>query len=300
MIEHIQKTTSRLPDFVCIGAMRCGTTTLWDMLRLNDRVYLPQTKELHYFDNRNGVFDAGLDAYAEHFKDAREDQLVGEFTPSYLYLPEVCQRMYQCVPEAKLLVILRDPVERAWSHYQYAVRGGHEALRFDQAVDVEPDRLAKGDLETRIMFSYVDRGRYAQQLQRFADAFSRKQLCILFLEELKTDPQKAIKQVNEHLGLDALTLPAAEQTHRNKAASMPRNLHWHARWRKVQKFSWSGSTPVHRGARRLADAALRWNMTNATPQLPIDLRDRLDEIYRPCNEQLADWLGRPLPWQTKR
>ncbi len=130
------------PDFVIVGAMRCGTTTLCRQLEGTGAVGITRPKELHYFDRR---YDRGPAWYGAQFP-VRSGP-VGEATPNYLYHPEALARLAADVPGVKIVVVRRDPAARAWSHYWHNVARGKEPLDFAAALDAEPARLAAGGLD---------------------------------------------------------------------------------------------------------------------------------------------------------
>jgi hypothetical protein len=288
----------RLPEFLCIGAMRCGTTSLWEMLGQHERTFLPDRKELHFFDNRNGFYDQGIEAYARYFEPAGPDQVPGETTPCYLFFEEACERIHQVLPDARLLVILRDPVARARSHYWYSVRMGYESLSFERALSAEAGRLATCDPDALNRFSYVARGRYVDQLQRFASRFQREQIHVLFLEDLKAQPAEVMRAVFAHLGLE---LPKAglfrRAGERNKGVH-PRNIKLH--WIMQRSRDWTGKSmaPHKRAVRRLRKLVWRFNVAEGTPPLTPALRARLDAEFRESDDALEAWLGRGLPWRS--
>src|SRR5207248_4768960 len=151
------------------------------LLNTHERVFVPDCKELHFFDDRYGRFNYGPRWYAAHFENAPRDSICGEASPSYLFIPGTARRIHDLVPEAKLLAILRDPVARAWSHYWYNVSLGREILSFEKAIAREEDRTSGPDPQPR-WFSYLARGDYVAQLRRFASVFPRDQLCVVLFE----------------------------------------------------------------------------------------------------------------------
>ena len=207
-----------LPDFLLIGAQRAGTTTLYHYL-----IQHPQLlgsiadKEVHFFDLRYGE---GLDAYRGAFptqvsvrRAARgvEPVLVGEATPYYLFHPGVPERVAADLPAVRLLAVLRDPVERAWSHYRHEVALGHETLSFEEALTAEDDRLAGEEERLRRdpsatshahqHHAYVARGRYLEQLARWWTALPKDRLLLVRSEDLHADPGPAFDAICEHLGV---------------------------------------------------------------------------------------------------
>ena len=130
----------RLPDFLILGEMKCGSTTLWQLLSKHPRIFFPDEKELHFFNARP---DRPLSAsdYERCFASSDSDHLLGEATPNYLFDEDASVRIHRTIPEARLIAILRDPVMRAWSHYWHNVRRGREPLSFQRALAAEPERI---------------------------------------------------------------------------------------------------------------------------------------------------------------
>ena len=287
---------TRLPDFLIVGEMRCGSTTLWELLSRHPRVFFPSEKELHFFDNRNGSWDAGVDAYAGHFASALADQLCGEATPDYLFHDDACGRIRATVPDARLLVILRDPVARAWSHYWHNVRRGRETLSFDAALAAEATRLAGGDADVRAHFSYVARGHYVESLRRYEQAFGRDALCVVFLEELTAKPGPAMRAVCAHLGLEAVAAfddPVVPE--RNKAR-YPRWPRASAAARGARRWVSRRAAVVGRAVETVARATRPWRTYSGTPRMDEPTRQRLRAGYAASDAALAEWLGRDVPW----
>ena len=127
-----------LPDFLGIGVQKGGTTTLQRLLEQHPQVYLPPCKELHYFSLHYGQGEAW---YQQQFEAAAPDQRCGEITPYYLFHPQVPARIHALLPEAKLIVLLRDPVERALSQVAHSMRLGLEPLELEEALAAESERL---------------------------------------------------------------------------------------------------------------------------------------------------------------
>jgi len=212
-----------LPDYVILGARCCGTTSLQHYLVAHPHVESPLTKEIHFFDDH---YARGAGWYRAHFplalaRKAAERQgarlLCGEASPFYLYHPLVPARLHTLLPAARLLVLLRDPVDRAYSHYQQIRREGEEPLSFAEALAAEAERiephlarLAAGepaDADVVKRFSYATRGHYAEQLERWLTLFPREQLLVLRSEDLFAAPAAALLRVWAFLGLEPHALP---------------------------------------------------------------------------------------------
>jgi len=135
---------------------------------------MSEIKEVHFFC-WDFIFNKGRIWYEKHFDSCRNYKVVGEATPYYMYVPEVPERIYNMIPEAKLIFLLRDPVERAYSHYWHEVKTGWETLSFEEAIDIEDIRISKSEL-FKNHYSYLDRGKYAVQIERFLKFFPKSQI----------------------------------------------------------------------------------------------------------------------------
>jgi hypothetical protein len=278
--RHVTRHRRLLPAFLVIGAQRAGTTTLYTYLRRHPDVTGPRyadssvywSKELHFFDEN---FWRGVDWYRKFFPlEARQqamrrlgrDLVPGEGTPYYMFHPAVPQRVAETLPDVRLLALLRNPVERAYSHYQLMARTGREKLPFEEAIEAEPERLAGIEdvlMEERPQFgedghrrhqhhrhrAYVTRSLYADQLERWLEHFPREQLLVLRSEDFLARPDDVYAQVFEFLGL----------------------RQWEVR---------------------------DYEARNTAAYAPIDpgLRARLEERFAEPNARLARLLGRDFNW----
>jgi hypothetical protein len=218
-----------LPDYLIIGAQRAGTTSLHRYLVQHPGVRtMLRTKGVHFFDTAYG---RGLSWYAARFPTkayawyvARRHGVAlrtGEASPYYLFHPHVPGRVAEHLPQVKLIALLRDPVQRAYSHYQHEVARGFETLSFEEAIEAEPARLAS---ETERMaadplynsfahqhHSYLARGRYAEQLDRWRSHFADEQLLVLSSERFFAEPERTFARVLDFIGLPAFTPDAFER-----------------------------------------------------------------------------------------
>jgi hypothetical protein len=197
-----------LPDFLIIGAQKAGTTALYAYLRRHPRITGPSWKEVSFFDRH---YARGEAWYRGNFpNNLRARGLVGEASPSYLFHPLAPQRVAALVPQAKLIALVRDPVDRAFSHYQHEVALGREPLSFEDALRAEEERL-QGEVERLLAdpcyfsrpwwdYTYQSRGRYAEQLERWLAVFPRHQLLIVPSEDLLAEPERTHARVLEFLG----------------------------------------------------------------------------------------------------
>ena len=196
--------SNRLPDFLCVGTQKGGTTTLQKLLEQHPETFLPSEKELQFFSLH---YDRGTDWYSQKFESAGEDKRCGEITPYYLFHPEAPSRIHKLLPKVRIIILLRDPVERTLSQYFHARRHGFEPLELEEALKAEPARLASGDSFCHQKQSYVSRSRYAEQLMRFENIFEQKQILVLRSEDLFHSTASCWKAIQSFIGLSETPLP---------------------------------------------------------------------------------------------
>ncbi|MFL5981077.1 MAG: sulfotransferase domain-containing protein [Gaiellaceae bacterium] len=195
-----------LPDFLILGAQKAGTTALYAYLRWHPNIRGPSFKEVSFFDRH---YARGERWYRAHLP-VKRGALVGEASPSYLFHPLAPERVRQMIPAARLIALVRDPVERAFSHYQHEVALGREQLSFEDAIAREDERM-QGEIERMLRdpayfshawwnYTYVSRGLYAEQLERWYSAFPREQLLVLLTDELAADTAGTYRRVLDFLG----------------------------------------------------------------------------------------------------
>jgi hypothetical protein len=206
-----------LPDFIIIGVQKGGTSSLFNYLLQHPNIVPGYKKEVKFFD---GNYHKGLDWYRFNFpfQEQMSDPLAqaGEASPSYVFHPLVPQRIKEALPNIKLVLLLRDPVSRAYSHYQGNFRKGQEELSFEGAIEKEEIRL-EGEREAIIadqqypmykylVYSYLSRGVYIEQVKNWFDSFSREQILIQKSEDFFSNPQEVYSRVLAFLGLPDLKL----------------------------------------------------------------------------------------------
>jgi len=202
-----------LPDFLVIGVMKGGTTSLFQYLAKHPGIRPPFRKEIKFFDIHYGQ---GLNWYRAHFPlkiRMTNGTITGEATPYYIFHPLAAGRIATHLPKAKLIVLLRNPVDRAYSHYNHMVRVERESLSFEEALDREEERLFQEEEKiiadpgystfAHLHYSYKARGRYVEQIKKWLGLFPRDQMLFLSSEELYTNPSVTYGKALEFLGLPA-------------------------------------------------------------------------------------------------
>jgi len=280
----------RLPDFLIVGAAKSGTTSVADWLRAHPQAFVPTAKELYFF-NDDARWALGLDGYREQFAAAGDAAVAGEATPFYMYFPEAVARMASVIPRAKLIVVAREPVDRAhsnWRHLYY--RQATESRTFAQLVEDELREDARlpppgrCDLDAR---RHLVHGRYRDQIELLLEHYPRERILALLTEDLEGDPRAAFARICRFLGIDDGVVPP-EVGQRSNAHREFRPVRL---WRLLVR---------HRILERLPDrvgkfVALRL-MWRETPPPPLDpaTRARLADYYAEPNAAFAEWLGRDL------
>ncbi len=191
-----------LPNFLIVGAQKAGTTSLFDILNQHSQIFIPPEKELHFFDYETEV-NKGLEYYASYFRAAGIAKAIGEASPSYLFYPEVAPRICKLLGnEVKIIILLRNPAERAFSHYKMMYAEGHEKRSIKEAISANRKSLASGINFDRIT-SYLDRSLYAFQLKNYFDHFPKENIKVILFEEDFVENRKAtIAELQQFLGVD--------------------------------------------------------------------------------------------------
>jgi hypothetical protein len=182
-----------LPNFLVIGAQRCATSWLYFCLKEHPDVYLPYIKEVSYFSDYH---DKGPEWYRRYFAQWSGQKAVGEVTPSYIYREGVAERIARDLPDVKLIVTFRNPIERAFSQYQKHVRKSL-ALDFETALERDPE--------------YVERGYYYRQLLRYEKLFPKNRILVLIYEDIKKDPSVHLGRILTFLGVDPSRVPPSAE-----------------------------------------------------------------------------------------
>ena len=271
-----------LPTFILGGAQKSGTTTLHHLLSSHPEVFMPRTpQELHFFDFEED-FAKGLNWYSRFFEDADNAFAVGQTSPQYLFLPAVPQRIRDCIPGARLIFILRDPIDRAHSHYWHQVRKGRETLTFEEAIETEEARTSQS-FENLCRFSYTARGFYARQVSRFRRFFDEDQILLVRTEDLRKDAGAVLDKCYDHIGVSALGSDVA-----TRARGIARNQARTPRIQCIQRWA----SPMRGKARRMVKLIDRFNLRDVRyPNMSPETRDRLRELFEDDVSDLRSRYG---------
>lgn len=214
-LRQLLKITAKLrhdPDFIIIGAQKGGTTSLFHYLTQHPQLNLPNVKEVHFFTKN---YHRGLNFYKTYFPYKQKGKLSGEATPYYLFHPKVPYRLYKCFPNVKLIIMLRNPVNRAFSHYNMEKKLSNEKRAFEVAIQDELNQLE--NLNKKILssnhyttehahHSYLSRGLYQEQIERWLNYFDKNQMLFIKSEDFFENPQKELKRVFDFFKIDNIQI----------------------------------------------------------------------------------------------
>ena len=234
-----------LPNFMCLGAAKSGTTTLYDILRQHPDVYIPSFKEPHFFDIPEN-YKNGINWYEKNYFKNPNQKIIADFTPSYFFDKESPKRIFESLGgKVKFVVILRNPVDRAYSHYLHSIREEHENLSFIESLISEKDRLQtfekEGDYLSYLRKSYSLQGQYGDMLERYLKYYSVENFLFIhfeeeFLEKRDQTIQKILNflQIKNEVKLktDLKSNPASKA----KSKFLSRLMKKKAWWRSILKF----------------------------------------------------------------
>jgi hypothetical protein len=283
----------RWPEFFIVGAPRAGTSSLWDYLDQHPQIFMSRLKEPHFFAGRKPEFVAVVSdeaAYLRLFEPARIGQIRGEASPSYLRDPAAPAAIGRVRPDARIVVMLREPVSRAYSCYWHSVRYGRESRPFLEVIRAALP--AQAGHRTRVTFPGA--GLYSETVARYAETFDGRVL-VLFLEELAANPLGELRRTLAFLGVDETEADRVRLRIRN-ATSLPRNALVRRAYASPRVRS-VGARIVPRALHsRLEDVLLN---RDRVPLMEAEARRLLEDFYAPDAPALEQLLGRPVPWAVK-
>lgn len=278
----MNQSQSILPTFLFIGPPKSGSTWLYEVLIQHPDVFVPTLKDLYFFDRH---YDRGLPWYSKQFAGSESHAAVGEISHDYIYCSDACERIARDLPDVKLITMLREPSDRAISHYKYSKRFGNADGSFCQAVRQNP--------------AILERGLYGKYLQPYFDSFSPDQLGVFFFNDLKSDAHGLATEIFRFIGVDpqvpidvkkkvngeAVSRSLLLSRMAKRSANFARQMGW------TKLLGHAKRSPMIRGAFfRSADAS-------SVSDFDLTGADELCEtFYRDDRTKLERLLGNTLPW----
>lgn len=299
-----------LPNFIIIGAAKSGTSALYYYINQHPQVFMPEQKELRYFSSIDHPENEGpnvykypsiktLEEYTQRFLPQNNELAIGEASPQYLYYPQSANRIYTALPDVKLIAILRNPVERAYSSYLHAVRDWHEtADDFWHAIQMENERIRAG---WPMLFHYVNAGFYHQQLIRYFETFDREQMKVIIYDDFIEKPRQVIHDLFQFLDIDQSFTP--DMTTKPNVSGYPKNKFIDQIYKKIFRDSKRTQSLMNKllpkkKVKSWAKKIRNWNLEKIplNPEIAIYLADQYkDEVFRLedlLQIELPNWLNR--------
>lgn len=286
------------PNFFLVGAAKAGTTSIYAYLSRHPDVFFPAIKEPHFFTQVHAAPEQQFlteavtkrSAYLRLYSRATNHLVIGDASPSYLWHPEVPQRIRAEVQQAKVAIVLRDPVERAYSHYLMDYREGAQSKPFYEALLDDMHRLEKG---WGVSYLYYELGLYAEQVQRYFEIFKQEQVKVLMFDDFRRDAKAVLREIAAFLGLDPKPLTHVDTSRKYNSYAAARNEHL----RRVAGAKWSRMVGQTLIPRRLGAFIFEQIFLKQAPKPRLDPRTRelLCSLYDPELDKLKKLLGRRLP-----
>ncbi len=293
-----------LPGFVCVGGAKCGTTSLYEYLRRHPEVFLPDQKELHFFSypelktrpngpGMSSVLKGLISSEAQYrslYREVQAGQIGGDISPSYLNEKNVPQRIVQLLGMVKIIILLRNPVERVFSQYMHLRRAAKEDLTLREAIAAEPQRAvaAWGD-----MWQYTNSAYASERVQRYIDFFGSHNVLVVLSEELRADPQKQFSFICRHIGISD-NIPIDFSREFNKSG-IPK-YKFIARLIDASPVTNFAKAIIPRRLGSLIKRKIQEINTGNREDFPSDLKRELRELYREEISALERILKRSTGW----
>jgi len=275
-----------MPTFLGIGAQKCASTWLHRVVASHPAVHVPGIKEANFFSYH---FDHGYQWYERKFNPGRSATQIGEVSPSYFHDPAVPARVYQYRPDIKLLLTLRDPVQRALSNHRHEVRAGHivgDDLSFETGMANNP--------------MYVEQGLYSKHLANWLEFFPMDRIFIILVDDIETDPGKVVREVYQFLDLDPQFQPVELAAKLNRsvntlspALSRKKQRIYELTRKSGLAWLWKAATGIglRRLYRRMNTTENQVTMLGGTEQaLRKEFKDDLTRLEQMLGRSLAPWL----------
>lgn len=207
LFRYITSDLSSLPSFIIIGSMKGGSTSLYSYVKMHPKISNATIKGSNFFTTN---YDKSLKWYRSQFPILKDDMMCCETSVDYLPSKEAAKRIFETIPNCKFLVIFRNPVDRAYSHYINEFSTKRLDMSFEEALEIE--KTGK-PITSTADFTFLKRGFYEQHLKEWYKYFPKEQFYFIKSEDLKTDTVHTMKHVFKFLGLDSYTIPSTKKLH---------------------------------------------------------------------------------------
>lgn len=283
-------------NFFLIGAQKTGTTTVFDWLKKHPEVFFPEAKEIQYFA-MDSYYKQGVKYLEPFYRAVGNEKCLGMSYVHLMFFPKCAERIYRYNPEGKIIIVLRNPIDRAYSSYWFARRNGWEQIdSFEKTLELEQERL-NGSYMEQAELTYLTHGHYADQIDQYYDLFGKENVRVLLTEDLRLRPEDTMLSVLNFLGLseDVSKIDFAKSSN---MSSMPKNM-------AIQRILTShDGLAVKLGAllpgsmkevirKNIIRPMLNRNIQPFSyPPISPEIRSHLVEYYLPHNKRLNGLINR--------
>lgn len=295
-----------MPNFLIIGAPKAGTTALYRYLKQHPQIYMSPLKETQFFvfvDEENLAFNSNepflrkyqqikdIESYRELFKKVSGEIAIGEVSPWYIYLPNVASKIKQYIPDVKIIAMLRDPVERAYSNFLHSVRDDIEPINVDfvQAMELESERILKN---WSPRFHYKQKGFYYGQMKRYFDLFEAEKIKVCIYENFQEQQIGVLQDIFRFLGVDDSFVPDNSKKHND--SRIPRSRVYNKIMLRNNPAEYMGSMLPLKLKNKIKNKLININLSNKKPSLPGAVRKKFVEEYREDILKLQDLIQKDL------
>jgi len=298
-------------DFIIIGAQKSGTTSLFKYLKPHPKIFMSSNKEAPFFSD-DKLYEAGWESFSrDFFNGATDEQYWGKASPQYMGNKLAAQRIHEMMPDTRLIALLRNPVERAFSQYSMSVRRGFEQRSFDEVVAalMQSDALITarntmpvleaGNTNEDESGHYLVWGEYGRILQEFQNYFPKDQLHVLFMDEMIKDPVGTYQQVIKFIGIDDNYVPPNVGKVYHKGGMhqiIPEKWRTAIKNNSIFRFFWSMIPDVLRNNIRVWYDQKNVKKGSGEQGPSEQARASLIEHYADDVKLLEKMIGRPVPW----
>jgi hypothetical protein len=291
-------------DFFIIGAQKAGTTSLYNYLSEHPDIFMPQAKENHFFAE-DRFYKKGIEFFHRYYRDYSGQQIKGGAYVHLFSSPQAPERIYNYNKNAKILIMLRNPIDRAYSAYHFALKNGWESSnnKFEDTLKLQEQRLT-GSYTERTNLSYFYIGLYFKHISNWLKWFPRENICIEFQSSFKKDAPAAMKNIFKYLGVSGNASVSTEVIHNKSGAVKFKALHFLMRNQESSfKKALAEATPfsfrkfVRMHIRKKIDS---WNMVEKQYEpLSLETREKVFSYFDEDVKQLSEFLGTDLYSQWK-
>lgn len=272
------------PNFLVIGTAKAGTTWLYSCLNAHPEIFLPEIKELHFF-SYDHLYQKGYAWYESHFQSVTKEKAVGDISPSYLPLEASAARIHAYDPNIRLIAILRNPIDRAYSHYCMEMRADKVDSNIEIGLTVDSP--------------YVKWGLYHHQISRFTQLFPENRIKVLFFDDIQRNPESLLKEVYSYLDVDSSFLPESVFKVSNPKRSLPKYPFLYKSLRKIYdtlttNFNFANKFLIQLRIRGYFDLFHRINQGEDFPKLSSNRKKSLAKFYAEDVKQLSEYTEKDL------